>query len=105
MDNPGFDIAVVNLNTLVLKPGQRLRLILSSDALDGEHMLLDISSPRFLTNDDGSQGNLNTDLIWLIQFGSDLKPFVERRLKQNEIHFVYLEDGKIELKVEPKNEK
>lgn len=96
-----FDYAVVPLSTVAIEPGSRCKLTVTT-AKGKELVLLDISSPLFSANDDGSRGEPNTSIIWFVQFGADLQWSVKKRLSENQMRMTVNADGKMELRLEPK---
>lgn len=95
----GFDIAIVDLTTIIVQPGCKLRVILEDK--DGkEHTLTNIATPLLAVQDDGSEGP-GPGMPWIVQLGYDIEAHVGRRMKENRVRYVYKGDGKIELRVEP----
>lgn len=100
----GFDISVVDLQNVVIRPGHSLKVVLTDEESKQEMVLAFWIAPRWNVEDDGTEGK-EPGMPWIAQFGAEPKFWIEERLRKNQIRFVYTAGGEIKLRVEPRAEK
>jgi hypothetical protein len=103
MNGNGFDFSVVELSTLKLTPGRRVRLVVIDEISMEQSVLLDVSCARFVLDDDGARGE-QPGMPMIVQWGFDFESSIRRRLRENQLRLVYDAGGKISIRVEPRKE-
>lgn len=86
MNGNGFDISVVELQTVRVAPGMRARLIVECDG--EQSVIMDVHGPAPI----------------IVQCGFDLESSIKSRLAENQLRYIYNAGGKISIQVQPRAE-
>lgn len=72
-------------NTFVvdIRPGMRLKVIVEDNKQS--FMLIDIATPKFEKNDDGTESETPSTLHWMMEIGIDFKSNIEKKYMENQL--------------------